>query len=67
MTAILKFIFLYDSGCIFTKISVKIVPKIAMNNIGSDKGFVPKKRQAIIWGNGALVTDADIHHLASVS
>ena len=35
------------------KVSLKFVPKvwININNIGSDKGLAPTRRQAIIWSN----------------
>ena len=37
------------------------------SSIGSDNGLAPARRQAIIWTNDGLFTDAYMRHSASVS
>ena len=37
------------------------------SSIGSDNGLAPSRRQAIIWNNDDLFTDAYMRHLASMS
>ena len=52
------------------KISLKLVPKgqIKLNSsIGSDNGLALTRRQAIIWTNDVLFTDAYMSHSASMS
>ena len=36
------------------KNSLKFFPKVPINNIGSDNGLVPARRQAIIWTNAGI-------------
>ena len=50
--------------------SLKFVHKVRINKIpafGSDNGFMPTKRQAIIWINDGNFTDAYMRHSAWVS
>ena len=35
----------------FLLYSLKFVPKVQINSIGSDNGLAPTRRQAIIWTN----------------
>ena len=52
------------------KISLMFVFKGPINNIpafGSDNGLAPSRRQAIIWTNDGLFTDAYMRHSASMS
>ena len=37
------------------------------SSIGSDNGLAPARRQAIIWTNDGLFTDAYMRHSASMS
>ena len=37
------------------------------SSIGSDNGLAPARRQAIIWSNDGLFTDAYMRHSASMS
>ena len=51
-----KCIFLNENVWIFiVEISLKYVPWGQIDNIGSDKGLAPSRRQAIIWSNDGLV------------
>ena len=43
--------FLEENAWISIKISIKFVPKGPINNIDSDNGLAPARRQAIIWTN----------------
>ena len=67
-----KPIFLNENILISIKISLIFVPKVPINNIpalvqiGSD-GLSPGRRQAIIWTNDDLFTDAYMRHSASMS
>ena len=36
------------------------------SSIGSDNGWAPTRRQAIIWTNAGLFTDGDMRHSASM-
>ena len=36
------------------------------SSIGSDNGLVPTRPQAIIWTNDGYITDAVMHHSASM-
>ena len=47
------------------KVSLKFVPKVPINNIGS--ADQPTRRQAIIWTNDGCFTDAYMRHSASMS
>ena len=47
-------------------ISLKFVSKSPTNNICSDNGLVPARRQAIIWTNDCMFPDAYMRHLTSV-
>ena len=38
-----------------------------IGSIGSDNGLTPARRQAIVWTNDGMFTDAYMHHLASMS
>ena len=46
---------------------LKFVPKGPINNIGSDDGLAPSRRQAIIWTNDGRFIDAYMRHSASMS
>ena len=48
---IFECIFLNENEWISIKISPKFVPKGQINNIPSDNGLAPARRQAIIWSN----------------
>ena len=51
---IFEWIFLNENVRISIKISLKLVPKVPINNIpafGSDNGLAPIRRQAIVWTN----------------
>ena len=49
--------FLRDDSCILIQISVKFVPRSAINNkgIGSDNSMTPNRRQANIRTNDGVV------------
>ena len=68
---IFKCIFLNESIWISIEISLKFVPKGPIYNIyssiGSDNGLAPARRQAIIWTNAGLFTDAYMRHSTSMS
>ena len=68
---IFKWIFLNENVWFSLKISLKFVPKVGSNHqyysIGSDNAFAPARRQAIIWTNDGLLTDAYMRHNASMS
>ena len=52
------------------KISLKFVPKVRINNIPAlvqIMDLVPTRWQAIIWTNDGKLTDAYMHHSASLS
>ena len=52
------------------QISLKFLPKGPINknpSIGLDNGLAPARRQAIIWTNGCLFTDAYMRLSASMS
>ena len=53
---IFKRIFLNENVWIFINISLKFIPKGPIDNIsiGSDKGMVLNRRQAVVWTNGGL-------------
>ena len=66
---IFKCIFLNENVWIPIKISLKFVPKGPINkysSISSDNGLAPARRQAIIWTNDGLFTDAYMRHSASM-
>ena len=59
-----------ENDRISINISLKFVPKGLINNIPaycSDNGLAPSRRQAIIWTNDGLFTDAYMRHSASMS
>ena len=68
---IFKRIFLNEYVWILIQISLKFVPKRAINNFpamnSSDNGLAPIRRQAIIWTNDGSITDAYMRHSASMS
>ena len=67
---IFKCIFSNEKVCISIKISLKFSHSSNKHysSIGSDNGLAPTRRQAIIWTNERLFTDAFMrHHLASMS
>ena len=37
------------------------------SSLGSDNGLAPTRRQAIVWTNAGLITDAYMRHSASMS
>ena len=47
-------IFLNENICISIKLSLKFVPKGPVNNIVSNNGLAPTRRQTIIWTNDGL-------------
>ena len=49
------------------KISLKFVPKSAIENIPALFQIMPGRRQAIIWTKDGKFTDAYMHHSASMS
>ena len=56
---IFKYIFLKGGCCILINILLKFTPMFQQHSsIGSDIGLVPPRRQAIIWGNDGLISDA---------
>ena len=60
-----KTIFLNGNIRISINISLKFVPKVPINNIPAL--VQPTRRQAIIWTNDGLFTDAYMRHSASIS
>ena len=64
---IFKYIFLNEILWISIKISLKFVPRGPINNVGSDNGLAPARRQAIIWSNNGSFTDAYMRHSGSMS
>ena len=68
---IFKCIFLIEKVWISIKISPKFVPKDPINNMATDNGLVPNRRQAIIWTSDGLfywsIYDAFMRHSASMS
>ena len=62
-----KCILFKENILIAIKISLKFVPKGPVNNISSDNGLVPARRQAIIWTNYGYFTDAYMPHSALMS
>ena len=61
--------FLNENIRISIKISLKFVPKFPINNIPElvqIMGLAPTSRQAIIWTNDGVFTDAYMRHLASM-
>ena len=68
---IFKCIFLNENVWISIKISLKFFPKGSINNISAlvqiDNGLAAIRRQAIIWTEDGLITDAYMCHSASMS
>ena len=62
---IFSFIFLNENVQIAINISLKFVPRVPINNIPAL--VQPARRQAIIWANDGLFTDAYMRHSASMS
>ena len=66
---VLKCIFLNEHVWIRLKIPLKFVPRGPINNIPAlvQIGLAPTRRQAIIWTNVGICTDAYMRHSASMS
>ena len=63
---IFKCIFLNENVKISNKISLKFVPK-RYSSIGLDNGLATARRQAIMWTNDGLFSDAYMRHSAPMS
>ena len=62
--------FLYENVSSWLKISLKFVPKVPVNGIpvfGSDNGWAPSRRQAIIWTNDGKFTHTYMRHSVSIN
>ena len=61
-----KCIFLNENVGISIKISLNFVTACQYSSIGSDNDLAPTRRLAIIWTNDGLITNAYMHHSASM-
>ena len=63
---IFECIFLKENVWILIKISLKFVPKSPINNILALVQIMAWRRPAVIWTHDGWITDAYMHHSASM-